>query len=166
MSTSHFNNARKWFQAAHLAAEARQDHAKQMTTLDLLAINAGERGDDQALMDALSAMCRVLESAPRMDSLILMIAEWATENDKGSVVLPFLECLIRHQLQKGYPRSQLYLSLSAYVEVQRQEGRTDDEISGMLDAFQPYAVGGETSRDLAIAHDRAFKQGRQRYDMR
>ena len=162
---SRLRKAAEWFHAAYVAAEGRQDCAGQLAALDVIALNADLRDDAQALSDALSRMCGVLASAPRVDGMHTMIAEWLIMKNKGAAALPFLECLVKHLLERGYPRSYQYLALRPFVEVQRQEGRSDEEISSLLNELRRLAADRAVARDLDIAAAWACDHGRCHYEL-
>lgn len=164
-ATRRFSKAREWFQAAYSASEGRQDHAGQLAALDHLAFNADLRGDTHGLSTTLDQMCRFVTSAPRMDWVHAMIAEWLIVAGKGALALPYLECLVKHTLELGYPRPFLLFALRPYVGVLRQQGRTYDEISAEIARLRPLAVDDGTAANFDIVTEWAFSHCRGFYEM-
>lgn len=160
---SRYGKAEEWFRAAYRTAEMMQDYVGQLAALDEIALNAGLRGDTVGVTATLNEMCRVLASAPRVDGVFTMIAEYLLMNKKGAAALPLLECYIKHILERGYPRSYQYTVLRPFVEIQRREGRSDEEISVLLAKFRPLAADESMARDFDIATAWAFEKGRLHY---
>lgn len=150
-ASSRLGIAKGWYESAYDAAEKLHDCHKQITALDALAINAGERDDLGALSDILAKMCDLLSSAPRMEGLFVMIAEYLIRKRKGEVALSFLDCLVKHVLERGYDRGAQYLTLRPLVRIYKQGGRSEEDIRCMLDKLRSYAADETVARDFDIA---------------
>lgn len=163
MGTRRFAHAKRWLSTAFTAAEAQGNHAGQLDALDSLAYTADLQGDPQAVSDAFSTMCRVLQSAPMIWRGYTLSAQELIFEGRGAVALPFLRCLIKHVLERGYPRVYQYQAFSAFTEALCQEGHSDEEIRRELCEFRHLAANDEIASDFDIAVGWSFGPGRSFY---
>lgn len=161
--TSRYNNAKDWLQAAYQKALDKQNYSEQMNSLHALAFNAEFRSDTGTVSRILDMMCHVLLLAPQMDSPHTLIAELLINNGRGEVALSYLECLIKHMLNRKYPRAAQYLALHPFLQIKRLAGYSDEEISGILDKFRPMAANKTVARDFNLAIEQAFRRGHLHY---
>ncbi len=163
-TVSRFESAEKCYEAGREAAERHGDHAGQQTALDRLAGIALARNDDRALSRILGDMCKLFQTAPGMDGLILMIAERLIMTGKELLGVPFLECWIMHTVRLGYSRASMQMPLRAYVEIQRRQGHSDEQIFEMLRKYQAAACDESAARDFEIVVRRVFEIGHLYYE--
>ena len=103
-------------------------------------------------------MNRLVASAPYMPDLQLNIGHWLSVKHQGALALPFQETYIKHMLRMRYPRSSLTLALHPFIQILRQENRSEDEISRALDKLRLSAADESTARDFELAKGWAFKR--------
>lgn len=149
--------ARHWFSTACEVAGKTHDFYNQLKALDNLALVAAYSDDAQSLRDIYDRMCTILASDPRLEMLPIITAEKLIEEGQGQICLPFLKCLIRHMLIKGFPRRFFYFALKPLMQYYAKVGHSHDEILAMIDEFRSLTGDEAAACDFEIAIEFTFR---------